>query len=379
MSKPAEIAIALWADRHLPISVVADQARALAATGVVDGILLADQLVNFIPQQLWKAEHTPAAHFLADPDSHSDAFSVAAYLAAITPSLNIAISTDSVRRSPAELIQTLLTLSNMTQGRVTVHLGAGEIKQCKPYGHNRARGPSRMEDLFRIYQAFQAGAPIDYQSKNWTFEKATLGKAMPYKPKIWGLGAGPKLLDHATSYGDGLAVAVPAVWGGPAAFAKAREEILAQVEAKGRDSSKFRIGVWLAVILYGNESHRQIAESNALVKWMSGIFGRIDTHLWSEVGLESPVPPDWNYFQHFLPYDTSQEFIDSVLAKTTPEHVRQGWLTGTPAEVAAMTRQYIDAGADWVCPMDYMPLILEASEAEAAFARSIELCRLIRG
>jgi phthiodiolone/phenolphthiodiolone dimycocerosates ketoreductase len=378
-SKAVETAIALWGDRHLPVNIVVEQARALEASGVVDGILLADQLTNFIPRQLWKPEHTPAASLLGDPDSHSDAFVLAGYLMAAAPKLNLAVSTDSVRRGPAELTQTMLTLANITQGRATFHIGGGEVKQCKPYGHNRAQGMSRMEDLFRIYRALTEGdKPIDYQGKRWTFEKASIGQGMPYRPQIWGLGAGPMLLDHTTSYCDGLAVTCPPVWGSAAAFGRARSAILEQVRAKGRDACRFRIGVWFPVMLAADAAMLEMACDNALVRWMSGIFGRIDTSLWAEVGLESPVPPDWNYFTHFLPYDTDPAFIDTVLAKTTREHVKQAWLTGTPQQVANQIQPYIDAGADWVCPMDYLPLILPPDQAEAAFARSIELCRLIK-
>ena len=378
-AKPVEVAIALWGDRHLPVSVVAEQARALEASGVVDGILLADQLVNFIPKQLWTPQNTPAAHMLGDPDSHSDAFTLAAYLSALAPKLSLNLSTDSVRRGPAELIQAMLTLANITQGRATFHIGGGEVKQCKPFGHKRSQGLSRMEDLFRIYRALTAASgPIDHQGNHWSFDKATLGQAMPHKPRIWGLGAGPKLIDHATTYCDGLAVTCPPVWGSAAAFGKARLEMLEQVRAKGRDPEKFSIGVWFPVLLAKDPEQLRPGLHNPLVKWMSGIFGRIDGKLWREVGLESPIPEDWKYFMHFLPHDTPQAFIDSVLSRTTEAHVRQGWLAGTPGEVAAMIQEYIDAGADWVCPMDYLPLVLDPSEAPAAFARSIELCRLIK-
>lgn len=375
-----ETAIALWGDRHLPISIVANQARALEASGVVDGILIADQLVNFIPRQLWMPENTPAANFFKDPDSHSDAFALAAYIAAVAPKLHISLSTDSVRRGTSELIQCLLTLANMTQGRLCVQIGGGEVKQTKPYGYNRAQGLGRMHDLFKVYRAMveAKGEPIDYDGKYWKFEKATLGSAMKHKPEIWGLGGGPKLLDYVTSYADGIGTTCPPVYGTPEAFAAARAEILAMVKAKGRDPSKFRIGVWFAVMLVENEQQLEAALQNRLVKWFAGVMGRVTPQDWQQVGLESPVPLDWNYFQHFLPYETSDEFVESVIARTTPEHAMKGWLIGTPAEVAKMIQAYIDAGADWVCPMDYLPLVLPPEQAEAAFARSIELCRLIK-
>jgi len=74
-------AIALWGDRHIPATVIAQQARALESGGV-DGMLIADQFGNFIPPQLWKPEITPAAALLPDPDSHSDPFTLAGYLLA---------------------------------------------------------------------------------------------------------------------------------------------------------------------------------------------------------------------------------------------------------------------------------------------------------
>lgn len=374
-----ETAIGLWADRHFPMSVVVDQAKALVASGCVDGALLADQLVNFLPRQLWTPANTPMASVIDDCDSHSDVFVTAAYIAAQVPELTLSLSTDSARRGPAELIQTMLTLSNITNGRITFHIGGGEQKQCKPFGHKRAQGIQKMEDLFRIFHAWMdKKGPIDFQGNHFALEKASIGGGMPTRPAIWGLGAGPKLLDYTTTYCDGLAVTCPPVWGQAEGFAKARAQIVEQLKSKGRDPSKFRFGVWFPVLLPADAKQLERGMDSALVRWMSGIFGRIDASLWKDVGLESPVPLDWNYYQHLLPYDTADAFLDEVLSKVTPEHVRQCWLTGSPAEVAKMIQAWIDAGADWVCPMDYLPLALDPSEAPAAFGRSIELCREIK-
>src|ERR1700757_3218886 len=145
-----ETAIAVWADRHIPPRLIQQQCAALEATGALDGILLADQLTNFIPRQLWTAENTPLAAVHRAPDSHPDVFTMAAYIAAAAPGLDLTISTDSVRRAPAELVTTMLTLANITEGRASFHIGGGEIKQTGPFGHPTNQGMSRMEDLFRI-------------------------------------------------------------------------------------------------------------------------------------------------------------------------------------------------------------------------------------
>ena len=150
-------ALALWGDRHFPATVVAEQAQAIQAAGV-DGVLLADQFGNFIPPQLWKPDVTPMANVLPDPDSHSDVFALGGYLLAAAPGIDLAVSTDSVRRAPAEVVQAVLTLANMTDGEVAVQVGGGEAKQCQPFGHKRSQGMSRMEDLFQIFNACSTAA-----------------------------------------------------------------------------------------------------------------------------------------------------------------------------------------------------------------------------
>ena len=163
-----ETAVAVWADRHLPVSAFADQARALAASGVVDGILLADQLGNFIPPQLWTAENTPMAAVLGDPDSHTDVFMMAGYLLAAAPGLRLAISTDSVRRPPAELVQAMLTLANITEGHASFHIGGGEASSASP----SATSARRVCRAWRTSSASstrsgRAGGPIDFAGKRW--------------------------------------------------------------------------------------------------------------------------------------------------------------------------------------------------------------------
>jgi len=74
----------------------------------------------------------------------------------------------------------------------------------------------------------------------------------------------------------------------------------------------------------------------------------------------------------------SDALIDDVLRTTTREHLVKSWLGGTPGQVADAIAGFVEAGADWVCPMDYASLVLEAEQVPAAFARSIELCRLVK-
>lgn len=59
-----ETAVILFGDRYMPPPAVAEQARELEASGVVDYLQICDQLVNFIPPALWIPENAPLARVI---------------------------------------------------------------------------------------------------------------------------------------------------------------------------------------------------------------------------------------------------------------------------------------------------------------------------
>jgi phthiodiolone/phenolphthiodiolone dimycocerosates ketoreductase len=374
-----ETAVILFGDRYMPPAAVAEQARELEASGVVDYLQICDQLVNFIPPALWIPENAPLARVVPDIDSCPDAFALSAYCSALAPNLGLVISTDSIRHAPAEMTQTMLTLSNITGGRTIFQIGGGEVKQAKPYGWKRAEGLKRMEDLFRVFHAFMdSPGPIDFEGNHVRMSRAYLGGAKQHRPMIWGLGGGPRLIDLATTYADGLSAAAPCVWATPEQAAKAIAEIKKTLAEKGRDPEDFKFGIFSPVLLHEDPETISRALDNPLVRWMAATYGRIDPADWANDGLESPVPEGWSYWLKMLPYDTSPGFLAEVLSKSTRSIAEHGLFYGSPAEVAAKLAAYIDAGISWILPVDYMPLMVEPDEVPKALGRSIEVCRLLK-
>ena len=378
-NKPVETSVILFADRFMPPAVAAEQAKAMETSGLVDYMELSDQLVNFIPPMLWTPENSPLAAVLPDLDSCTDAFVMAAYCLAAAPKLKLTLATDSIRHAPAELIQTMLTFANITGGNAMFQIGGGEVKQTKPYGWKRSEGLTRMEDLFKAFHAFlDNDGPINLDGHHWKYEKAYLGSAKQHRPKLWGLGGGPKLIDLSTTYADGIAVAVPSVWPTPEEAKNQISAIKASLRAKGRDPEQFGFGMWVPMMLHEDAEVINRGLNNPLVRWMAAMFGRVDGADWKKAGLESPVPEGWTYYQKLLPYDTSSEFVHQVLSKADSTLARKGMFAGTPRQVAEMLRPYIDAGATWVMPVDYMPLISTPEDAANSLARSIELCGYLK-
>lgn len=374
-----ETAAVMWGDRHMPASAVAEACKALEASGAIDSVLFADQLTNLIPTQLWTPENTPLAALMGDPDSHSDAFILGAWVHAAAPGLKLHISTDSVRRSPSEQVQAMLTLAHITEGRATFQVGGGEVKQTKAFGHPANQGMSRMKDLFEIYTRFMSSdAPISYEGRRWTYDRAFLGAAKQHRPELWALGSGPQLIDYATTYADGLGVVVPMAWTSPDAAATEISAIRRQLVDKGRDPDAFRIGMWFSTLMHENRGYIEQALENPILKFMTGIFGRIETDLWRAEGLPLPLPDGWTYYKDLQPHAMDDELIRDVVAAVTREHHELGWFIGTPGEAAAKAQPYIDAGADWVMPIDYMPLVAGPEDGANGLRRTIEFCAAVR-
>lgn len=374
-----EIVVPFFADRHVPPSALAEQARMIQETGVADALLIPDQLANFIPRQLWTVENAPLAGVMPDPDSHSDAFMMAGYIAAAVPELAIHISTDAVRRPPAEFVQAMLTLANITQGRATFEIGGGEIKQTKPFGHPTNQGMSRMSDLFQITRRFlESDEPFDFEGRRTTLQNAFLGGARPYRPEFVALGAGPQLIDHATSFADGLAVTTPQAWTSPEMAAEKIAHIRSELERKGRDPEQFRFGLWASVLLHEDAEMLEQRLENPVIKFLTGIAGRIETRQWHDEGLGLPLPDGYTYYKNLLPYDTDQSLIDDVLSHTTRTHAEKGWFLGSPAEVADQISPWIEVGFDWVMPIDFLGLVADVEEAPQVLARLLATCEQLR-
>ena len=377
--RKVETAVSISIDRNLPATAYGDLVKAIHASGTVDYLTMWDQLTSWIPPCLWTPENTPLHAVVPDLDSYPDWNVMCGYAAALAPGLGTAISMDAIRRGPADLTQTMLTVANCTQGKSIYSVGAGEIKQCQPFGYKRSEGLARLEDFYRIFHAFwEAKAPIDVQGHHWKMDQAWLGVARHHRPRIWGLGGGPKILDLATTYADGFSTMCPMVWTTPEHTAEQIGAMKQQLAEKGRDPEAFDFGIWVAAVLHEDEAMIERAFDNPLVKWSTCVMGRIIQSDWLREGIEPPMPPDWHYAMKMLPQKIDLAQANQMLSGVTSEMSHKSWIYGSPQTVAKKLQPYIHAGVTWVLVLDMMPILLPVDQAPQALARSLEVCRLLK-
>lgn len=379
-AQPLETSIPITVDRHFPPMAFAQAAAAIQGGGSVDYFQVWDQLTSWYPQALWTPENTPLAAVMPDCDSFHDVWVMAGYAAAAAPELGIVLSVDSIRRGPAELAQSVRTLTDLTGGRTILQLGAGEIKQCKPFGWKRSEGIQRLEDFYRINQLFlDHDEPVSFEGHHTTLKDAWIGTAKPNRPQVWGLGGGELILDLATSYADGFCTMCPFVWTTPERVAEQRAQIREQLERKGRDPDAFRLGIWATMLLHEDQNVLDLAMDNRLTRWLTAIAGRISMADWREENLEPPFPDDWHYALKMLPLSMSQAEVEDWAGRATRQMVEKSFFIGSPAEAAKQVQPYLDAGVDFVGILDMTAFVLDPAEAATAITRSIETSRHLKG
>ena len=380
MTKRAiETMLPINADRSLPPAALAQMAKAIQASGVVDHFHIWDQMMGWWPPGMWNSGNAPLAAFVPDLDSTGDPAAVAAYAAASAPGLG-PISTDAIRRGPAEMMQTMLTLANMGGGRAILQIGAGEIKQTAPFGWKRNEGLRRIEDHFRYYDAFwKASAPVDMTGHFWTFDQAWIGAARQHRPRVWALGGGPKLVDLATTYCDGFATSVPAVLPTPERFGEFVRNTKRALEAKGRDPEAFDFCPWISAMIHDDPEVIERAMRNPLLRWFAAVFGRLNNNEWATHGMASAFPGDWHYSMKLLPHRlTNQSEVDDILSRVTRKMCEMAFIYGNAAEVAEQIQPYIEAGATCIDVCDVLPLVLDPADAQAGLGRQIDVCARIK-
>jgi phthiodiolone/phenolphthiodiolone dimycocerosates ketoreductase len=375
----AETSVWVLADRHAGPAAYTAFAQAAQSTGVIDWLLMPDQLTSWWPTSLWTGDNTPIAREVPDCDSWPDAALMAGYMSALAPDIGYVISTDGLRRGPAEMCQSMLTLADVTGGRAMFQIGAGELKQAKPFGHRRAEGLKRLEDLFRAWSHWSThpDEPLSMDGNVWKLTNASLGTARHHLPQVWALGGGPKLIDLATTYADGFATMVPFAWPDAEAASRQIGAIKQALDAKGRDPEEFGFGVWLMALIHEDDAVIDQALDNPLLRWMTAAFGRVNQGDWLQEGIEPIFPADWHYAMKLLPVEWDAATAGEVVRKVTPQMGRKAWMCGTAEEVAAGAQALVEAGFNWVSVGDFLPIVIPPEDPAEVLANEAKVCSII--
>ena len=154
-------------------------------------------MVSFWPDSIWTPEFTDLATVSPSPHRHLDAMAVAAAAAVLTENVPLVTSVvDTVRRHPALLAQTALTIDHLAKGRFILGLGSGETENTVPYGFDFTKPVSRFEEALEVIRLlWDSDGPVDFDGQFYQLHHARLDTE-PYE------GTTPRDLDRRERAAD---------------------------------------------------------------------------------------------------------------------------------------------------------------------------------
>lgn len=336
-------------------------------SGRYHSVWLPDHMVSFWPESIWTPEFTDLAIASPSPHRHLDALAVAGAVAVLTRTVPIATSVvDTVRRHPAMLAQTALTLDHLSKGRFILGLGSGETENTVPYGFDFAKPVGRFEEALKVIRLlWDTDGPVDFEGQFFKLHHARMDTE-PYQgkvPQIWIGSAGPRMLEITGRYADGWWDAGALT---PEDYAAKLKVVRESADRAGRDPLAI-VPASIQTCLMGNDAEIDEILQAPLVK---AIMLQVSSRQMAERGFEHPLGPDWGGYQAIDPAVLPRERIVAMLQRTTPEMLRAVRPVGTPRQMARVIKSYVDAGLRVPKIMDY------GGMAGARFAaRSAQLVR----
>ena len=195
---PARVRVTLGAPGQImpPAARAIDLARRAEADGF-DAVWWPCHLMGWHPDSVWSEDLTPLAGFQSSPHVYFEPLSMMAAAAAVTERIRVGVCvTDVIRRHPAMLAQTALTLDHVAGGRAILGLGSGERMNITPYGMEWSRPYSRLAEAIDVMRLlWSSDGPVDFDGRFFRLEDAVLGLEPLRGPPPAGLDRLPRAQD----------------------------------------------------------------------------------------------------------------------------------------------------------------------------------------
>ncbi len=319
-------------------------------SGRYHSIWLPDHMVSFWPDTIWTEEFTDLARTSHSPHRHLDAMAVAGAAAVLSKNVPIATSVvDTVRRHPAMLAQTALTLDHLSKGRFILGVGSGETENTVPYGFDFNKPVSRFEEAMEVIKLlWERDGLIDFEGQFFQLHHARMdtecynGKP----PKIWVGCSGPRMLDIAGRYADGW---WPSGAWRPEDYAGKLKILRDSAERAGRDPMAI-VPANIIMCLIGSDDEIEKMLDRPMVK---SILLMLTARELRDFGHEHPMGPEWRGYQDINPGILTRERIIQFCNQVDKQAIRDLIPHGTPKQVAAKFKGFIDAGMRVFKVMDY--------------------------
>ena len=310
-----------------------------------DSMAFPDHFAGFVPQSIWTPEVTQLSYLQQSPHTYYEMASIMGACAAVTENVQLISSvTEPLRRHPALIAQTFLTLDHISNGRVVLGIGAGEIENVEPYGLNyRGQVGKLRESLKIIRHIWDNHEPFDFDGKFWKMKDAvmSLRPAVEGKPPpIWIAALGPKMLEITAEFGDGW---IPTLLQ-PGDFGKSLRTIQGSRKKKGIDR-KFTAALWNWCILDEDESVCEKLMNTDLAKAFALLLPDSE---WKKHGYNHPFGEGFHSLTDYVPMRYDKETTMDAINQVPQEILQDFYMTGDAESIIKQLEEYVLQGLDHI-------------------------------
>ena len=319
-------------------------------SGRYHSIWLPDHMVSFWPDSIWTPEFTDLATASPSPHRYLDSLAVAAAVAVLTEHVPIATSVvDTVRRHPASLAQTALTIDHLAKGRFILGLGSGELENTVPYGFDFAAPVSRFEESLRVIRLlWESDRPVDFDGRFYKLHHARLDTE-PFGgrfPGIWIGGSGPRMLEIAGRCAEGW---WPSGSITPEDYAAKLVVVRRSAERAGRDPMAITPAGFVICLIGDDAELAEMLQAPLIKSYVLQVRG----DFMRGCGFAHPLGDGWKGMHDIHPGMLTRERIIELLEKVEPESILAVLPHGTPEQIAKIVKHYVDAGLRVPKILDY--------------------------
>ncbi len=248
--------------------------------------------------------------------------------------------TDTQRMHPARTAQTVATLSEITGGRVSLGIGAGEAMNLTPFGlpfdspKVRAERLAEAIQVIRLLWSSERKNPVSFQGNHFRLKNAWLDVKTKFSPKIIvGALGGRNGLRVAGEFGDGW---IPWI-NTPETYAKRLKLVKSFRSAKNLQNRDFEPIAWIFLSFADTSQKLREAISNTKKALLAEI------HTLKFIGFrpsQTLVP-----YQQMLVDDRADQLISDAENSVSDELALQFLVSGSASAIVERIEEYRKAGA----------------------------------
>lgn len=327
-----------------PVESIAVVAKRVEDKGY-DSMWFPDHLMGWFPQTIWTPEIIgPLAHY--SPHTFFETTLSIAVAASSTKRIRVGSAvTEAVRHHPAMLAQSYATLEHITNGRVILGVGAGELENVGPYGLRYEKVVSRLEEalqVIRLLWSSKRDELINYDGKFFKLKDAVFElPPLVKRPSVWIGGTGERMCRITARYANGWLPSTVNL----EEYKEKLNIIREECSRIGRDFEEIEKAMYLNLIVDKSREECLRIMDAPLIR--AGAL-LASANVYRKLGYTHPLGEDFYALTDYVPAKLAREEVIKAIERVPIEVVRESFLWGNTDDVIDKLDKYRKAGVQTV-------------------------------